>query len=180
MRPARQSASSPRPPRTAAITSSTGRPAVGNREVVGHVSPVAHAGVLHAQDLGVLGAGEPAVDDLADEERGRRSRPVADLAREPGHGLVEHRRAGGPVVDGEAVERARLGVVLDGLGELADDGPVVAGDGVEREGPAVGDELVGDRGLLDLDADSLGSKLTWVAQLRVIRLRRSPARLPTT
>ena len=54
-------------------------------------------------------------------------------------------------------------------------------DRVEGEDLPLGDELVGERRLLDADGRAAsGSKDTWVTQLSVIPLRRSPARLPTT
>ena len=76
---------------------------------------------------GVLVASGTRVDDLADEER-----VVADLDRlshlalDVGRRLVEDRRAGDAVVEREAVQGARGRVHLDRLGELADDGAVLA------------------------------------------------------
>src|SRR5215207_1067044 len=111
---------------------------------------VAHSCVLHAEDVDGLVPLETRIDDLPDEKCVPTAVDgVADLAVQPGHGLVEHGRAGPGVVEGETVERAGRGVVLDGLGELADDRPVVAGDRVEREHPPVRDQLMGERGLLD-------------------------------
>src|SRR5439155_15742532 len=118
---------------------------------------VTHAGVLHAKDLNGLVLLERGVDDLTEEQR-----VVADVDRlshgavDVGDRLVENRRAGAGGVEGKPVQRARGQVHLDRLGELADDGAVLATHDVDRERPALGDEAVGDRFLLDRDADALG------------------------
>ena len=57
---------------------------------------------------------------------------LAHLAVEVGDRLVEDRRAGDAVVEREAVERVRVEVDLDRLGELAHDRPVLLVDDVQR------------------------------------------------
>ena len=85
---------------------------------------------------------------------------LAHLAVDVRDGLVEDRRAGGAVVEREAVERARVEVDLDRLGELAHDRAVLLCDQVHAEHPAVGDELVGERLVLDADPDQLRARTT--------------------
>ena len=109
-----------------------------------------------------------------------RSTVLCDPAVEPGHGLVEDGRAGGAVVEGEAVEGAGREVDLDRLGELADDGPVLPVDDVQAEHPALGDQLVGERLLLHRDRHQLGVGADLGDPVGVMPLRRSPARLPMT
>src|SRR2546429_1516980 len=112
------------------------------------LSPVVHAGVLHAQHRAVLGLLEPAVEDLAREQGVVAAvELVPHGAVEPGHGPVEHGRARGPVVEGEAVEGGAGLVDLDGLHELAHDGTVLAVDQVQGEDPPLPHQLVAE-GLL--------------------------------
>src|SRR5712692_5941763 len=120
-------------------------------------APVAHAGVLHAQDLDVLVLLERAVDDLT-EEQGVVAHLdlLSHLAVDVGHGLVEHGRARASRVEGEAVQGVRHRVDLDRLGELADDGAVLATHDVDRERATLADELVSERRLLHRDGDELG------------------------
>ena len=118
---------------------------------------VVHAGVLHPQDVGVLVLEEAAVDDLADEERVVAGvEPLAHLAVEVGDRLGEDRRAGDALDVREPVERPGVEVDVDRLGELAHDRAVLTVDQAEAEHPARLDQLVGERGLLDADADPLG------------------------
>src|ERR1044072_8300529 len=75
---------------------------------------VVHAGVLHAEDLGLLVGGEPGGDDLAEEDGVPAPvEGVADLAVDPGHGLVKDGGAAGTVVVRDLVERLGLEVDVD-------------------------------------------------------------------
>src|SRR5262245_22258142 len=124
---------------------------------------VAHPGVLHPEHRRILVLLETGVDDLADEQRVRAGVGAGvERAVDVRDGLVEDGRARHAVVEREPVERARLGVDLDRLGELPDDGAVLAVDDVHGERASLGDELVREGVLLDADPEELGVE----AQLR--------------
>ena len=80
---------------------------------------------------------------------------LAHLAFDEGDGLIENRRASDAVVERELVHRVRGGVDLDRLGELAHDRTVLTLDQVQAEHPTLVDQLVGERLLLDRDAEQL-------------------------
>src|SRR5215207_6348292 len=119
-------------------------------------TPVVHARVTHREHQRLLVELEPAVDDLAEEQRvAAELDRLAHLAVDERDGLIEDRCPGGAVVEREAVEGARGEIDVDRLGELADDRPIVLRDQVHAEHAAVDDELVGERLALDADADQL-------------------------
>src|SRR5690606_41529017 len=102
---------------------------------------VAHAGVLHPQDRRVLGGGEAAVDDVADDEgvaaavdRG------PHLAVEPADRPVQDRRPRPRLTEREAAEGALVGDVLHRLGVLADDRPASPAGPYEPEDGGVADQ----------------------------------------
>src|SRR5262249_35393921 len=88
---------------------------------------VAHPGVLHPEHRLTLVVWEPGVDGLAEDRRGGAGVGAGvERAVDVRDGRVEDGRARHAVVERDPVERARLGVDLDRLGELPDDGAVLA------------------------------------------------------
>src|SRR3954449_6250760 len=89
-------------------------------------SAVVHAGVVHAEDRGVLVHEEPGVDDLADEEGVvPGSEALPHLAVDVRDRLLEDRRAAHLLDVREPVQRLGTEVDVDRLRELPDDGPVL-------------------------------------------------------
>ena len=87
---------------------------------------------------------------VADRDR------LADLAFDIRNALREDRRPGrGSVEIRKPVQRARREVDVDGLGELADDRPILTTDHAEAEHPTGLDQLVGERVALHRDGDPL-------------------------